>query len=529
MAPPAQPRNVIFGQSIATIIALSFSNISEDFMGMHIRVSLTTATAIAAMVLLGIPHPPAGATALIISRGDFTWQSLPAVIISNLIAIAMSTLINNISEKRQYPTFLYMGESIIFDAVFGCCAPDGEFSEDEMSAPKLLTRRASSLLKEANFVPIDDNINRSRSNHSLSFRDPEMGDSPSITAHIPTSIMRKSNSFTGRKTDNDNLSSKPISIPNRIDGPSSPFESKHLGIPNRSDKLSSPFERVVHPNNLMGKRSISFVRSIDQIQNSFTDTTLLAPMDWSSGKKSSNSSIKKQITVDEEDADIGLDLIENEASSFTKIKPGKISDQGSASGIGTPSFSPSLAPLLNTRAESPEEGLNQESRQQQGSQKNLSPLKEDDDEIQSSRQDYKQSHPMPSGTGITYGSIFMMPQAEAQVTDFDDGDLSLGSSEAFYQESQKRQGSQKILSPLKEEEDDIRTSQHNHEHSHSLPPGTEITYGGMFMMPQVETRVTDFDDDDLSTLEPRIAPTGEIIEELSDDLSLESLDSDPLI
>ncbi len=115
MAPPAQPRNVIFGQLTATIIAMLFTYISEDYMSKMFRMSLATATAISAKVALGVPHPPAGASALIVSGGGFSWFVIVPILLSNMIAIVASTLINNVSDKRQYPTYYHMGLSKVLD------------------------------------------------------------------------------------------------------------------------------------------------------------------------------------------------------------------------------------------------------------------------------------------------------------------------------------------------------------------------------------------------------------------------------
>lgn len=114
MAPVGQPKNVLFGQVIATIVALTISNATKNWFHRSLRISFSTATAITAKVLLGITHPPAGATALIISSGEFSSKILVSVVLSNLIAIVFSTLINNLSQKRQYPTYLRMGEGLIY-------------------------------------------------------------------------------------------------------------------------------------------------------------------------------------------------------------------------------------------------------------------------------------------------------------------------------------------------------------------------------------------------------------------------------
>ena len=103
----------------------------------------------------GITHPPAGASALLIaSNPKFSLSLLPPVLISNFIAIFMSTLINNLSEKRQYPTFFYMGERTIANALFGCCAPEGGFEDIDIDE-KVVAKKASKLLREASFINLD--------------------------------------------------------------------------------------------------------------------------------------------------------------------------------------------------------------------------------------------------------------------------------------------------------------------------------------------------------------------------------------
>jgi CBS-domain-containing membrane protein len=111
MAPASQPRNAIYGQTLAISIALVFSYIPETALPLWVRVPLATATAIASLTRLGITHPPASAAALIISSGGYDWIVLPLVLFGNAIAIITATLINNISDKRQYPTFLHFGLS----------------------------------------------------------------------------------------------------------------------------------------------------------------------------------------------------------------------------------------------------------------------------------------------------------------------------------------------------------------------------------------------------------------------------------
>jgi CBS-domain-containing membrane protein len=112
-APASQPRNVILGQTVSLAISLAVSYI--DSMEIWMRQSLATALAVTCMVKLGITHPPAGASALIFSSGLLDWTHMLMMIVGNVIAILAATLINNISNKRQYP--MYWGAGFLEEFV----------------------------------------------------------------------------------------------------------------------------------------------------------------------------------------------------------------------------------------------------------------------------------------------------------------------------------------------------------------------------------------------------------------------------
>jgi HPP family len=122
-APASQPRNVVYGQIVSMTIAVLVSYAA--ILPVWLRQSLGAALAIAAMVKLGITHPPAGATALILTTAVSTsqrssWGNMATSLLGNVIAIGMSTVINNASNKRQYP--IYWG-----------------FSREELTRPFLWT------------------------------------------------------------------------------------------------------------------------------------------------------------------------------------------------------------------------------------------------------------------------------------------------------------------------------------------------------------------------------------------------------
>jgi CBS-domain-containing membrane protein len=114
-APASQPRNAIVGQTLGLLIAHGVGQI--DILEPWLKQTLATSLAIGAMVKFGVTHPPAGAAALLFSNGSRTWQQIGLMIFGNVVAIVCAAIFNNLSERRQYPTF--WGLRPIRDLVFG--------------------------------------------------------------------------------------------------------------------------------------------------------------------------------------------------------------------------------------------------------------------------------------------------------------------------------------------------------------------------------------------------------------------------
>ena len=114
-APASQPRNIIIGQILSLIIAQGIGQAKH--LDLWFRQTISTSLAIGLMAKLGVTHPPAGAAALFFSGGNSSWAQLFLMLVGNVIAIVCATLINNWSDKRQYPTF--WGLRPIHDFMFG--------------------------------------------------------------------------------------------------------------------------------------------------------------------------------------------------------------------------------------------------------------------------------------------------------------------------------------------------------------------------------------------------------------------------
>ena len=107
-APASQPRNAMMGQTVAVGIVLLLRYIPGwENMSLEWRASLSTALAVAAMVRLGLTHPPAGAASFLFALAPKTLRGshMGVLLLGNLICIGMATLLNNWSDRRQYPTF----------------------------------------------------------------------------------------------------------------------------------------------------------------------------------------------------------------------------------------------------------------------------------------------------------------------------------------------------------------------------------------------------------------------------------------
>lgn len=106
-APAAQPRNCLVGQGLSVSIAMFVSYL--PFFPVFFRQALATAISIGVMARCGVTHPPAGASAFLFASGLFGIRHMLLLLLGNLVAIVVGAVVNNTSEKRQYPTYIAMG------------------------------------------------------------------------------------------------------------------------------------------------------------------------------------------------------------------------------------------------------------------------------------------------------------------------------------------------------------------------------------------------------------------------------------
>ena len=102
-SPFAQPRNVICGHFVTTLVGLIFFHmVGPEWWSM----ALALAFAVFFMQYLGVSHPPAGSNPFIVFILGANWEYLwmPSIIGSILIVI-VALFYNNRSKERSYPKY----------------------------------------------------------------------------------------------------------------------------------------------------------------------------------------------------------------------------------------------------------------------------------------------------------------------------------------------------------------------------------------------------------------------------------------
>ena len=114
-SPLVQPRNVFGGNLVSASVAILFYYASgpqfANAIPKWLAVAIVPATSIAAMQVLGLSHPPAGAASLIFISGsakitEMGWMYLVTpLLIGNVTCFVCAVVINNLIKSRQYPIY----------------------------------------------------------------------------------------------------------------------------------------------------------------------------------------------------------------------------------------------------------------------------------------------------------------------------------------------------------------------------------------------------------------------------------------
>jgi CBS-domain-containing membrane protein len=102
-SPFSQPRNVIGGHFLASLVGLVFLTL----LGSHWwSMALAAASGIAIMQLTRTVHPPAGSNPVIIIASAPTWQFLVTPTLAGAAILVLVALVfNNLRAERTYPKY----------------------------------------------------------------------------------------------------------------------------------------------------------------------------------------------------------------------------------------------------------------------------------------------------------------------------------------------------------------------------------------------------------------------------------------
>ncbi len=117
-SPLSQPRNIILGQAISTVIGIGITKLfllSPHFESLRwLAVALSVGLASAAMGFTKTIHPPAGATALMAATTpeitELGWYLLPLIMLGSTLMLASACIVNNI--QRTFPVYWWTPEDL---------------------------------------------------------------------------------------------------------------------------------------------------------------------------------------------------------------------------------------------------------------------------------------------------------------------------------------------------------------------------------------------------------------------------------
>ncbi len=101
-SPFAQPKNIFFGHLLTSLVGVLF--VAFIPLPIYITIPLAVGAGVGLMILLSVPHPPAGGNPIIVIMGSVSFDFLINPIISGTIIILIfGIILNRIILKKKYP------------------------------------------------------------------------------------------------------------------------------------------------------------------------------------------------------------------------------------------------------------------------------------------------------------------------------------------------------------------------------------------------------------------------------------------
>ena len=101
-SPFAQPKNIFFGHLLTSIVGVLFVIFIP--LPIYIIIPIAVGVGIGLMILLNVPHPPAGGNPIIVIMGSASFDYLINPIISgSIIILVFGIILNRLILKKKYP------------------------------------------------------------------------------------------------------------------------------------------------------------------------------------------------------------------------------------------------------------------------------------------------------------------------------------------------------------------------------------------------------------------------------------------
>ena len=101
-SPFAQPKNIFFGHFLTSFVGVIFVSFIQ--LPIFLVLPLAIGFGVGLMILLDVPHPPAGGNPIIVILGSVSFDYLiTPVMVGSVIIIIFGIILNKFILKRKYP------------------------------------------------------------------------------------------------------------------------------------------------------------------------------------------------------------------------------------------------------------------------------------------------------------------------------------------------------------------------------------------------------------------------------------------
>ena len=101
-SPFAQPKNIILGHFLTSLIGIIFLNFVP--LPIFLNIPVAVGFGVMFMILLKVTHPPAGGNPIIVIIGSVSFDYLlTPVLIGSIIVVMFGVIINKFLFKKEYP------------------------------------------------------------------------------------------------------------------------------------------------------------------------------------------------------------------------------------------------------------------------------------------------------------------------------------------------------------------------------------------------------------------------------------------